>query len=149
YSFHLYDDEDKSIQLKNNAENIIINSKGSGSSGADLLNLQKLMNDDKIETIGVFKEIQTQIQEYNDDPKRRNLMRTAELRMKEETAVAEKRGVEKGREEEQRKAIKNTYKLFKSLSPNSTVDEVLQWIKANTDVSLSDEEIKAILSKSN
>jgi hypothetical protein len=28
------------------------------------------------------------------------------------------------------------------------VDEVLQWIKANTDVSLSDEEIKAILSKS-
>ncbi|WP_155517713.1 Rpn family recombination-promoting nuclease/putative transposase, partial [Lactobacillus jensenii] len=43
YSFHLYDDEDKSIQLKNNAENIIINSKGSGSSGADLLNLQKLM----------------------------------------------------------------------------------------------------------
>lgn len=76
-------------------------------------------------------------------------MRTAELRMKEETAVAEKRGVEKGREEEQRKAIKNTYKLFKSLSPNSTVDEVLQWIKANTDVSLSDEEIKAILSENN
>ncbi|KRL61726.1 hypothetical protein FC23_GL000624 [Lactobacillus psittaci DSM 15354] len=110
-----------------------------------MLNLQKLMNDDKIEATGVFKEIQTQIQEYNDDPKRRNLMRTAELRMKEETAVAEKRG----REEEQRKAIKNTYKLFKSLSPNSTVDEVLQWIKANTDVSLSDEEIKAILSKSN
>ncbi|KAA9243877.1 Rpn family recombination-promoting nuclease/putative transposase [Lactobacillus mulieris] len=149
YSFHLYDDEDKGIQLKNNAENIIINSKGSGSENVDLLNLQKLMNDDKIESKGIFKEIQTKIQEYNDDPKRRNLMRTAELRMKEETAVAEKRGVEKGREEEQRKAIKNTYKLFKSLSPNSTVDEVLQWIKANTDVSLSDEEIKAILSKSN
>ena len=149
YSFHLYDDEDKSIQLQNNAENIIINSKGSGSYDANLLNLQKLMNDDKIESTGVFKDIQTKIQEYNDDPKRRNLMRTAELRMKEETAVAEKRGVEKGREEEQRKAIKNTYKLFKSLSPNSTVDEVLQWIKANTDVSLSDEEIKAILSKSN
>ncbi|MCT7772523.1 MAG: Rpn family recombination-promoting nuclease/putative transposase, partial [Lactobacillus mulieris] len=88
YSFHLYDDEDKSIQLKNNAENIIINSKGSGSEDVDLLNLQKLMNDDKIESKGIFKEIQNKIQEYNDDPKRRNLMRTAELRMKEETAVA-------------------------------------------------------------
>ena len=68
-------------------------------------------------------------------------MRTAELRMKEETAVAEKRG----REEEQKKSLKNTYKLFKNLKPNSTVAEVLQWIRANTDVSLSDEEIKAIL----
>jgi len=141
YSFHLYDDEDKDVKLENNAENIIINSKGSGSSDTDLLNLQKLMNDDKIEVTGVFKEIQTQIQEYNDDPKRRNLMRTAELRMKEETAVARK----EGREEEQR----NTVKVFKALKPDATVAEGLAWIKANTDVSLSDEEIKAILSENN
>ncbi|NKC43696.1 Rpn family recombination-promoting nuclease/putative transposase [Lactobacillus mulieris] len=137
YSFHLYDDEDKNIQLKNNAENIIINSKGRGTNDVDLLNLQKLMNDDKIEVAGVFKEIQNKIQEYNDDPKRRNLMRTAELRMKEETAVAEKRG----REEEQ----KNTVKVFKALQSNVTVSEGLAWIRANTQVSLSDEEIKAIL----
>ncbi|TVU95799.1 Rpn family recombination-promoting nuclease/putative transposase [Lactobacillus jensenii] len=141
YSFHLYDDEDKDVKLENNAENIIMNSKGSGSSDTDLLNLQKLMNDDKIEVTGVFKEIQTQIQEYNDDPKRRNLMRTAELRMKEETAVARK----EGREEEQR----NTVKVFKALKPDATVAEGLAWIKANTDVSLSDEEIKAILSENN
>ena len=68
-------------------------------------------------------------------------MRTAELRMKEETAVAEKRGREEGREEEQ----KNTVKVFKALQPNVTVSEGLAWIRANTQVSLSDEEIKAIL----
>ncbi|APT14873.1 Rpn family recombination-promoting nuclease/putative transposase [Lactobacillus jensenii] len=145
YSFHLYDDEDKDIQLENNAENIIINSKGTGSDDVDLLNLQKLMNDDKIEVAGVFKEIQTKIKEYNDDPKRRNLMRTAELRMKEETAVAERRGREEGREEEQ----KNTVKVFKILKPEATVAEGLAWIRKNTNVSLSDEEIKAILSRSN
>ncbi len=68
-------------------------------------------------------------------------MRTAELRMKEETAVARK----EGREEEQR----NTVKVFKALKPDATVAEGLAWIKANTDVSLSDEEIKAILSENN
>ena len=67
----------------------------------------------------------------------RNLMRTAELRMKEETAVAEKRG----REEEQ----KNTVKVFKALQPDATVSEGLAWIRANTKISLSDEEIRAIL----
>lgn len=103
------------------------------------------MNDDKIEVAGVFKEIQTKIKEYNDDPKRRNLMRTAELRMKEETAVAERRGREEGREEEQ----KNTVKVFKILKPEATVAEGLAWIRKNTNVSLSDEEIKAILSRSN
>ena len=133
YSFHLYDDEDKNIQLKNNTENIIINSKGRGTNDVDLLNLQKLMNDDKIEVAGVFKEIQNKIQEYNDDPKRRNLMRTAELRMKEETAVA--------RREEQ----KNTVRVFKALKPDATVSEGLTWIRANTNVSLSDEEIKSLL----
>ncbi|NGG32873.1 Rpn family recombination-promoting nuclease/putative transposase [Lactobacillus jensenii] len=149
YSFHLYDDEDKDIQLENNAENIIINSKGTGSDDVDLLNLQKLMNDDKIEVAGVFKEIQTKIKEYNDDPKRRNLMRTAELRMKEETAVAERRGREEGREEEREEEQKNTVKVFKILKPEATVAEGLAWIRKNTNVSLSDEEIKAILSRSN
>ncbi|KRL61652.1 hypothetical protein FC23_GL000631 [Lactobacillus psittaci DSM 15354] len=141
------------MELENNAENIIINSKGSGNGDTDLLNLQKLMNDDKIESSGVFKDIQTQIQEYNDDPKRRNLMRTAELRMKEETAVAEKRGIEigekRGVEIGREKGDKNTVRVFKVLKPDATVTEGLAWIKANTDVSLSDEEIKAILSENN
>ena len=68
-------------------------------------------------------------------------MRTAELRMKEETAVAEKRGREEG--------DKNTVKVFKVLKPDATVAEGLAWIRKNTNVSLSDEEIKAILSRSN
>ena len=99
------------------------------------------MGDDKIESKGIFKEIQSKIKEYNDDPKRRNLMRTAELRMKEETAVARKEGREEGRVEEQ----KNTVKVFKALQPDATVSEGLAWIRTNTKVSPSDEEIKAIL----
>ena len=95
------------------------------------------MGDDKIESKGIFKEIQSKIKEYNDDPKRRNLVRTAELRMKEETAVARK----EGRVEEQ----KNTVKVFKALQPDATVSEGLAWIRTNTKVSPSDEEIKAIL----
>ena len=137
YSFHLYDDEDKDVKLENNAENIIINSKGSGSSDTDLLNLQKLMNDDKIESTGVFKDIQTKIQEYNDDPKRRNLMRTAELRMKEETAVAEKRGIELGTKQEARRKDQNTVKafvtFFKRTQPEISEAEVYSAIKDSVD----------------
>ncbi|KRL63078.1 Rpn family recombination-promoting nuclease/putative transposase [Lactobacillus psittaci] len=143
YSFHLYDDEDKSIQLKNNAENIIINSKGSGNGDTDLLNLQKLMNDDKIEATGVFKEIQTKIQEYNDDPKRRNLMRTAELRMKEEIAVATR--------QEARRKDQNTViafvTFFKRTQPKISEAEVYSAIKDSVgpDFSLSDGEIREII----
>ncbi|MCF1783921.1 Rpn family recombination-promoting nuclease/putative transposase, partial [Lactobacillus mulieris] len=143
YSFHLYDDEDKSIQLKNNAENIIINSKGSGSEDVDLLNLQKLMNDDKIESKGIFKEIQTKIQEYNDDPKRRNLMRTAELRMKEETAVAEKRGREAG----DKNTVQSFINFFKRSQAQMSEEEIFSTIKdsVSSDFSLSDSDIKAII----
>ncbi len=147
YSFHLYDDEDKDVKLENNAENIIINSKGSGSSDADLLNLPRLMNDDKIEVAGVFKDIQTQIQEYNDDPKRRNLMRTAELRMKEETAVAEKRGVERGREAEQKNTVKSFINFLKRSKAQMSEEEIFSAIKdsVSSNFSLSDSDIKAII----
>ncbi|MDK6803211.1 Rpn family recombination-promoting nuclease/putative transposase [Lactobacillus mulieris] len=147
YSFHLYDDENKSIQLKNNAENIIINSKGSGSEDVDLLNLQKLMNDDKIESKGIFKEIQNKIQEYNDDPKRRNLMRTAELRMKEETAVAEKRGIERGREKGDKNTVKALTLTIKEMRPETNETDVFKQIKktVGSDFSLSDSDIKAII----
>jgi len=147
YSFHLYDDEDKGIQLKNNAENIIINSKGSGSENVDLLNLQKLMNDDKIESKGIFKEIQNKIQEYNDDPKRRNLMRTAELRMKEETAVAEKRGIERGREKGDKNTVKALTLTIKEMRPETNETDVFKQIKKTVgpDFSLSDSDIQAII----
>ncbi|EEU20477.1 Rpn family recombination-promoting nuclease/putative transposase [Lactobacillus mulieris] len=147
YSFHLYDDENKSIQLKNNAENIIINSKGSGSEDVDLLNLQKLMNDDKIESKGIFKEIQNKIQEYNDDPKRRNLMRTAELRMKEETAVAEKRGIERGREKGDKNTVKALTLTIKEMRPETNETDVFKQIKKTVgpDFSLSDSDIQAII----
>ncbi|WP_240401453.1 Rpn family recombination-promoting nuclease/putative transposase [Lactobacillus mulieris] len=147
YSFHLYDDENKSIQLKNNAENIIINSKGSGSEDVDLLNLKKLMNDDKIESKGIFKEIQNKIQEYNDDPKRRNLMRTAELRMKEETAVAEKRGIERGREKGDKNTVKALTLTIKEMRPETNETDVFKQIKKTVgpDFSLSDSDIQAII----
>ncbi|MCF1783915.1 MAG: Rpn family recombination-promoting nuclease/putative transposase [Lactobacillus mulieris] len=143
YSFHLYDDEDKSIQLKNNAENIIINSKGSGNENIDLLNLKKLMNDDKIESKGIFKEIQTKIQEYNDDPKRRNLMRTAELRMKEETAVAEKRGREAG----DKNTVRSLTLTIKEMCPEINELDLFKQIKktVGSDFSLNDAEIKTII----
>ncbi|EEX24194.1 hypothetical protein HMPREF0974_00782 [Lactobacillus jensenii 115-3-CHN] len=143
YSFHLYDDEDKSIQLKNNAENIIINSKGSGNENIDLLNLKKLMNDDKIESKGIFKEIQTKIQEYNDDPKRRNLMRTAELRMKEETAVAEKRGREAG----DKNTVRSLTLTIKEMRPEINELDLFKQIKktVGSDFSLNDAEIKTII----
>ena len=143
YSFHLYDDEDKSIQLNNNAENIIINSKGSGSEDIDLLNLQRLMNDDKIESKGIFKEIQNKIQEYNDDPKRRNLMRTAELRMKEETAVARK----EGREEGDKNTVQSFVNFFKRSQAQMSEEEIFSTIKdsVSSDFSLSDSDIKAII----
>ena len=143
YSFHLYDDEDKSIQLKNNAENIIINSKGSGNENIDLLNLKKLMNDDKIESKGIFKEIQTKIQEYNDDPKRRNLMRPAELRMKEETAVAEKRGREAG----DKNTVRSLTLTIKEMRPEINELDLFKQIKktVGSDFSLNDAEIKTII----
>ena len=143
YSFHLYDDEDKDIQLENNAENIIINSKGTGSDDVDLLNLQKLMNDDKIEVAGVFKEIQTKIKEYNDDPKRRNLMRTAELRMKEETAVAERRG----REEGDKNTVKVLTATIKEMRPHINESTLFKQIKKSVgpNFSLSDTEIMDII----
>jgi hypothetical protein len=139
YSFHLYDDEDKNIQLKNNTENIIINSKGRGTNDVDLLNLQKLMNDDKIEVAGVFKEIQNKIQEYNDDPKRRNLMRTAELRMKEETAVA--------RREEQKNTVKALTATIKEMRPEVNESDLFRQIKKSvgSKFSLSDAEIMDII----
>lgn len=68
-------------------------------------------------------------------------MRTAELRMKEEIAIATR--------QEARRKDRNTVKVFKALKPDATVAEGLAWIKANTDVSLSDEEIKSILKENN
>lgn len=101
------------------------------------------MNDDKIESKGIFKEIQNKIQEYNDDPKRRNLMRTAELRMKEETAIAEKRGREKG----DKNTVKALTLTIKEMRPETNETDVFKQIKKTVgpDFSLSDSDIQAII----
>ncbi|KRL62015.1 hypothetical protein [Lactobacillus psittaci] len=70
-------------------------------------------------------------------------MRTAELRMKEETAVAEKRG----RGEEQRNTVKSFVTFFKRTQPEMSEAEVYSAIKdsVDSDFSLSDGEIREII----
>lgn len=82
-------------------------------------------------------------------------MRTAELRMKEETAVAEKRGVEKGIElgtkQEARRKDQNTVRafvtFFKRTQSKMSEAEVYSAIKdsVDSDFSLSDGEIREII----
>ncbi len=101
------------------------------------------MGDDKIESKGIFKEIQSKIKEYNDDPKRRNLMRTAELRMKEETAVAEKRGREAG----DKNTVRSLTLTIKEMRPEINELDLFKQIKktVGSDFSLNDAEIKTII----
>ncbi|KRL61653.1 hypothetical protein [Lactobacillus psittaci] len=70
-------------------------------------------------------------------------MRTAELRMKEETAVAERRG----REEEQRNTVKSFVTFFKRTQPEMSEAEVYSAIKDSVgpNFSLSDGEIREII----
>ncbi|KRL61727.1 hypothetical protein [Lactobacillus psittaci] len=78
-------------------------------------------------------------------------MRTAELRMKEETAVAERRGVEKGREEGREEGNKNTVRVLtvtiRKMRPEINESDLFKQIKKSVgpDFSLSDDEIRKII----
>ena len=70
-------------------------------------------------------------------------MRTAELRMKEETAVAEKRG----REEEQKNTVKALTATIKEMRPEVNESDLFRQIKKSVSsrFSLSDAEIMDII----
>ncbi|EEU21270.1 hypothetical protein ABZU09_00245 [Lactobacillus mulieris] len=70
-------------------------------------------------------------------------MRTAELRMKEETAVAEKRG----REEEQKNTVKALTATIKEMRPEVNESDLFRQIKKSVSsrFSLSDAKIMDII----
>ncbi|MBD5429148.1 Rpn family recombination-promoting nuclease/putative transposase [Lactobacillus sp.] len=92
YSFHEYEDSDKSLQLQTNSSKIIINSKGKlQSENVNLADLAKFINGEDTHN-PYFKEAEEEIVLMNTDPKRRGIMLARERRNNELRAE----GIEEG-----------------------------------------------------
>lgn len=97
YSFHLYEDKNKSIKLFNNAINVIINAKGSAKGQRpDLIGLVNLMNGKFDESNPHLAYAKQEIEEINKDPQRRKTIMEYETKLLEVQQEGERKGVKIG-----------------------------------------------------
>ena len=153
YSYHEYEDQDRSSMLPTNSTKVIINAKGKlDGNSKDLQNLVKLMRGEKIVGSKHFDYAQKKIEEINEDPIRRDQIMDYETKMLEREQLGEekgrregeKRGEERGRREQSINLIENTVPQLKAKGFQR--DEILDFIK-HQHTGLSDEEIQKIVDK--
>ena len=153
YSYHEYEDQDRSSMLPTNSTKVIINAKGKlDGNSKDLQNLVKLMRGEKIVGSKHFDYAQKKIEEINEDPIRRDQIMDYETKMLEREQLGEekgrregeKRGEERGRREQSINLTENTVPQLKAKGFQR--DEILDFIK-HQHTGLSDEEIQKIVDK--
>ncbi|WP_295746182.1 Rpn family recombination-promoting nuclease/putative transposase [uncultured Limosilactobacillus sp.] len=111
YTYHEYEDQDKSLMLPTNSAKVIINAKGQlAGNSQDLQNLVKLMRGEPISGSKHFDYAQQKIKEINDDPKRRAQIMDYETKLLEREQLGEKQGRQQGIT----KMIGNTIKQLKA-----------------------------------
>ena len=97
YTYHTYEDHNKSKQFQDGLEKIIINGKGiPNGESADQVGLVNLINDRPVHLNAIFDEIQTRIKDMNEDPEWRDKMIDYETRMLEKEQEAEEKGMQRG-----------------------------------------------------
>lgn len=141
YSYHEYEDQDKSLLLPTNSTKVIINAKGrlKGNS-RNLQNLVRLMRGDPITGSKHFEYAQKKIKEINDDPKRRALIMDYETKLLEREQLGEKLG-------EQQKAIKITKSTIEQLKATGYDGKMTFAFIKKLDTGLSDDTLLRLVDK--
>ena len=137
YTYHTYEDHNKSKQLQDGLEKIIINGKGiPNGESADQVGLVNLINDRPVHLNAIFDEIQTRIKDMNEDPEWRDKMIDYETRMLEKEQEAEEKGMQKGMQQGMQRGI-----------ASATVSGIKKLIAALKDFGGNDEQILNRLEK--
>lgn len=137
YTYHTYEDHNKSRQLQDGLEKIIINGKGiPNGENADQVGLVNLINDRPVHLNAIFDEIQTRIKDMNEDPEWRDKMIDYETRMLEKEQEAEEKGMQKGMQQGMQRGI-----------ASATVSGIKKLIAALKDFGGNDEQILNRLEK--
>lgn len=137
YTYHTYEDHNKSKQFQDGLEKIIINGKGiPNGENADQVGLVNLINDRPVHLNAIFDEIQTRIKDMNEDPEWRDKMIDYETRMLEKEQEAEEKGMQKGMQQGMQRGI-----------ASATVSGIKKLIAALKDFGGNDEQILNRLEK--
>ena len=137
YTYHTYEDHNKSKQFQDGLEKIIINDKGiPNGENADQVGLVNLINDRPVHLNAIFDEIQTRIKDMNEDPEWRDKMIDYETRMLEKEQEAEEKGMQKGMQQCMQRGI-----------ASATVSGIKKLIAALKDFGGNDEQILNRLEK--
>lgn len=137
YTYHTYEDHNKSKQFQDGLEKIIINGKGiPNGESADQVGLVNLINDRPVHLNAIFDEIQTRIKDMNEDPEWRDKMIDYETRMLEKEQEAEEKGMQKGMQQGMQRGI-----------ASATVSGIKKLIAALKDFGGNDEQILNRLEK--
>ena len=137
YTYHTYEDHNKSKQFQDGLEKIIINGKGiPNGESADQVGLVNLINDRPVHLNAIFDEIQTRIKDMNEDPEWRDKMIDYETRMLEKEQEAEEKGMQKGMQQGMQRGI-----------ASATVSGIKKLIAALKDFGDNDEQILNRLEK--
>lgn len=153
YVFHNYEDGDRSIMLPDGAHKIIINDKGDlAGNSKNLQDLARLMNDERIvDGDEMIDYAQNRIIEFNEDPKRRNVIVDYEVRLREREQLGERKGREEGLEKGIRRGsrttalatLKSSIKSYRSFGISD--EQILERILEDYSEYLSPEEIRETL----
>ena len=137
YTYHTYEDHNKSKQFQDGLEKIIINGKGiPNGENADQVGLVNLINDRPVHLNAIFDEIQTRIKDMNEDPEWRDKMIDYETRMLEKEQEAEEKGMQKGMQQGMQRGM-----------ASATVSGIKKLIAALKDFGGNDEQILNRLEK--
>ena len=152
YSYHEYEDQDRSSMLPTNSTKVIINAKGKlDGNSKDLQNLVKLMRGEKIVGSKHFDYAQKKIEEINEDPIRRDQIMDYETKMLEREQLGEEKGRREGEKRGEERGRRESINLTENTVPQLKAkgfqrDEILDFIK-HQHTGLSDEEIQKIVDK--
>lgn len=144
YSFHEYEDNDKTLQLQTNSSKIIINSKGNlQSENINLADLAKFINGEDTHNPN-FKEAEKEIILMNTDPKRRGIMLARERRDNELRAD----GIVEGTIQTSKMMLQSFVKAGKSkgLTEKELLNDIMTTFPSVTNT-LNIDEIKKLVKK--
>lgn len=100
YVFHLYEDDDKSLGLRNGSTNVIINAKADPESqhpsiSEDFRALLHVLQEDYSAKESFARILTAKLNKVNEDPVTRRKIMTLQTRLEDERAI----GIEEGRQE--------------------------------------------------
>lgn len=141
YTYHTYEDHNKSKQFQDGLEKIIINGKGiPNGENADQVGLVNLINDRPVHLNAIFDEIQTRIKDMNEDPEWRDKMIDYETRMLEKEQEAEEKGMQRGIASATVSGIKKLIAALKDFGGND--EQILNRLEKDYGDQLSIDELK-------